>query len=309
MLSVSTGAGTKQTSLTGSGGTTTTPPPSTSGPSRLPYTAASSWNIAIPSNPLIDSNNSHIVSLLTGSFGSDPTQYTFPVYIVNSSTPMQNVSFSSVWREVLEIGGSTTSGGTHQIPIPAGAKPASGTDANIIVWNPDTGDEWGLWGFNGAAPYTARNGYHYNTNWSGVPVNTKGPRGSGLPYLGGLVRKWEIDQGHIDHAIAFATQNNGPTWVYPANNSDGGVSGGIPEGTRLQLDPSLTDADFTAWGLSTAGKIMARAMQKYGMIVTDKSGHPKAYVESVLTANWGTALSAGTVSHIPLSKFRVIQPY
>ena len=41
---------------------------------------------------------------------------------------------------------------------------------------------------------------------------------------------------------------------------------------RFQLDPNLTDTDFDNWGLSREGKIIARAMQRYGLYNGDNSG-------------------------------------
>lgn len=54
----------------------------------------------------------------------------------------------------------------------------------------------------------------------GVPSNTPNPyvsRGAGVPYIAGLIRKLEIDQGHIDHALAMAFDWPSSTFVYPAS--------------------------------------------------------------------------------------------
>jgi hypothetical protein len=133
-------------------------------------------------------------------------------------------------------------------------------------------------------------------------------RGAGTPYFAGLVRKWEVDQGHIDHALAFAYKSPAHEYRYPASKSDGGGVTGtdLPEGSRLQLDPSLTDADFSAWGLSAPAKTIARAMQTYGMYVIDNSGSSKIYLEDRKTAGWDSSIDRNLVSKIPWSKFRVV---
>jgi hypothetical protein len=273
----------------------------------LPYTAASPWNTPIGATPTVSSKSASLVAQLTGYFGSDPTQYTYPVYIVNSSTPMQTVTFSGVFKQITATGGSNTKGAI-QIPVSAGAKASPGSDGEVIFWNPTTGDEWGIYQFNATKPYTAKNGYHYNTKYSAVVAGGfRGPRGAGVPYLAGLIRAWEVKQGHIDHALAFAFQNTGTTFVYPASSTDGTHLGGVPEGTRFQLDPSLTDADLAKLGVTPTGIIIAHALQKYGMYLVDTSGHPKIYAEETMTANWGTSLTSSTVSKIPLNKFRVVQ--
>jgi hypothetical protein len=61
------------------------------------------------------------------------------------------------------------------------------------------------------------------------------------------------------------------TQVAPANRNDGdsAAADAIPEGTRFRLDPTI---DVTTLGLPASGVAIARALQDYGMYVTDKSG-------------------------------------
>ncbi|HEY2935384.1 MAG TPA: hypothetical protein VGJ25_02210, partial [Gaiellaceae bacterium] len=65
------------------------------------------------------------------------------------------------------------------------------------------------------------------------------------------------------------TKEGGP--VQPATSSDGHstVAGAIPEGARLQLDPSL---DLGSLGLNAWQATIARALQKFGMILGDTGG-------------------------------------
>ena len=52
-----------------------------------------------------------------------------------------------------------------------------------------------------------------------------------MPYLTGLIRPWEIAQGHIDHAIAFTYNYPTAAYVYPATKSDSrGSFPDMPEG-------------------------------------------------------------------------------
>jgi hypothetical protein len=98
--------------------------------------------------------------------------------------------------------------------------------------------------------------------------------------------------------------------VYPASKSDGRGTTGVdlPEGTRLQLDPSLTEADFDRMGLTQQARVVARALQEYGMIVVDNSGSSKIMLEDEKTADWGSMLNRTSVSAIPLASFRVVSP-
>jgi hypothetical protein len=152
----------------------------------------------------------------------------------------------------------------------------------------------------------ATNGYHYNTLWSGVPPSGFGSRGAGVPYLAGLVRPCEISQGHIDHALAFAYQNTTSRFVRPATKSDGTASSGMPEGSHLQLDPSISASTIAGWGCTGACLTIARALQRYGMYLIDSAGHPKVFLEYQGTAHWSSAVSASTTNPIPLPDFRVV---
>jgi hypothetical protein len=241
------------------------------------------------------------------------------------------------------------------IPLPSNAGSANGSDGQAVIWNPATGDEWAFWQLmpDPASPgnFVATNGYHYNTLWNGVPPKGFGSRGPGMTYLAGLIRPCEIMQGHIDHAIAYAFRSPSSNWVYPASKSDGGKFGDafpeiagvtkrLPEGARLQLDPTLTDdflgplkdihgnpcstKDSTGAWKPTPCLVIAHALQRYGMIVADHSGRSKIYAEysdcvttpcSGWTAHWGQtvngvaipAIDQYTANPIPLSRFRVIK--
>jgi hypothetical protein len=198
------------------------------------------------------------------------------------------------------------------VPIPDGAVQSDGSDGQIVFWDPATGVEWSFWQFARTASggYTATNGARYRTGAGsyGRFADGKAGRGGGTPYFAGLIRGWEIAQGHIDHAVAFSYASPASGIVYPASKSDGaGVTGvDAPEGTRFQLDPSLTEADFQALGLAPEAKVIARALQRYGMYVIDNGGSTKVYMEDRLTAKWPASITRNLTAKIPLSKFRAV---
>ncbi|MBI9092982.1 MAG: fibronectin type III domain-containing protein [Desulfobacterium sp.] len=284
--------------------------PGTHGFRQPPYGPDSPWNLKIGPAPVYDPNSTVVVRALHGVFGSDPTRYTMPVYAVDLETPMVTVRFSGLFSNVTENGEALAvlKRPDLQVPVPSHAHQARGRDGQMILWNPETGDELGFWRMKKAGDiWMAVNGYHYNTRWSGVPPVGFISRGAGVPYLAGLIRPWEIAQGRIDHAIAFGVDYPNRLFVYPATKSDGkGLDHFLPAGARLQLDPFLTADDFTGWGLDRAGKIIARALQSYGMILIDGSGHPKIYAEYEGTANWNGEIHKNTVRQIPYTAFRVL---
>jgi hypothetical protein len=288
--------------------TPTSPSPGTC---QRPYSDASPWNTPIGSAPAVHANSDYFVSSMTPTLTSDPTQYTYPVYYAESSTATQTIKLSGRYSNVT---GPTTiqllSAPYVAVPIPAAAAAAAGSDAQLIILNPATGDEWGFWQLykDSSGRWYATNGYHYNTQWSGVPPTGFGSRGAGVPYLAGLVRPCEIAQGRIDHALAFAYDSPTSSFVWPATKSDGRgtLPNEMPEGARLQLDPSLTRDQLIAMGISGPALTVAQALQQYGMYLIDASGREKVMFEYDGTADWNGLITASTVSKIPLSKFRWI---
>jgi len=284
----------------------------TSGDCARLYSNDSPWNTLIGNSPVYDENSNTYITAFGGTFGSDPTQYTYPVWLVDSSTPIRTVNGSGLFSNVTSPNTlvKTSGGFTVQIPIPDGAVQSAGGDANIVMLNKATGDEWGFVSAskNSDGSWNVKNGYHYNTAWNAVPPSGFGSRGAGLPYLAGLIFPCEIQQGHIDHALAFAYDYPTPQFIYPATKSDGigSYPPDMPEGTRLQLNPALTDSEIQAWGCTGSCLIVAHALQDYGMIVIDRSGHPKLYAEYEATAHWNGLVKASTPSTIPYNNFKVL---
>jgi hypothetical protein len=281
-----------------------------------PYSANSPWNTPVPTQPRYHPQSRAITANLDNALTSDPTQYTYPVYEVGPETPRRTLHVRGVWSNVvdggrrLEIGTSST----VRIPIPDAARAAAGSDAQIIIVDRTTGDEWGAWQLSGGGGrWSAENAYHYNVRWSGVPPRSShgsafGSRGAGVPYLTGLVRPCEIARGRIDHALAFAYDSPSGGHVYPATKSDGSGSGigAVPEGTRFQLDPRLSSTSLRRRGCRGPCLTIARALQRYGMYVIDNSGRPKVMLEYEGTAHWNGTVNEYTVSRIPLTSFRVV---
>jgi myo-inositol-hexaphosphate 3-phosphohydrolase len=283
-----------------------------------PYADTSPWNTPVGSSPAYHPQSDFHATALAGVLSSDPTQYTYPVYEVSASTPRVPVALSGWYSNVIdEETLENQRGGYAFLPIPAAALPAAGLDRQMILLDPATGDEWGVSNLERdlLGNWTAWNAYHYNTAWSGVPPRDASdrpffPRGAGVPYLAGLVRPCEIERGRIDHALAFAYDYPTSEYVYPATKSDGvGTDpADMPEGTRLQLDPSLSEAEIRAWGCTGPCLTIARALQEYGMYVIDNSGREKVMLEYEGTAAWNGLVDSKTVNPIPLAAFKVLLP-
>jgi hypothetical protein len=291
------------------------------GKCQRPYAASSPWNTPVGENPDVVSEAQPLVDQIPRPLTSDPTQYTYPVYEVGSDDPKAPVGFEGLFSDVrsanklVRTGPSSPGPKAVDVPISDSMEAAAGSDAQIVIIDRDTGDEWGFWQLDkdDQGNWTSANGYHYDLSLSGVPPasaegETFGSRGAGVPYLAGLVRPCEIKRGQIDHALAFAYSFPSSEFVYPATKSDGQSAPGesLPEGTRLQLDPELSDAELQQRGCRKACLTIAAALRRYGMYVIDNSGSSKVMLEYEQTARWGGAVTRETVSPIPLDSFRVV---
>lgn len=283
-----------------------------------PYSSSSPWNTPIGDRPHYHPRSDFHVASMSGTLSSDPRQFTYPVYEVSKSTPLQTVSLRGWFSEVVD--GNRTlrnqRAGNARLPIPEGAAAAAGSDAQMIMIDPATGEEWGASNLEriGEGRWQAWNAYHYSTKWSGSPPRDSSgrpffARGSGLPYLSGLVRPCEIQRGRIEHALAFAYDSPAPGYVYPATKSDGKSTNpaALPEGSRLQLDPKLSADAIRGWGCTGPCFTIAHALQRYGMYVIDASGREKVMLEYEGTASWGGLVNSRTVAPIPLSAFKLLE--
>ncbi len=186
------------------------------------------------------------------------------------------------------------------VPVTSNVQ-ADDCDGQTVFWNPITGDEWGFWFFDPASKsgsnpttFVSANGHKTKTSAGFMGrFGDGGGRGAGTTYFSGLVRKWEIKQQKIEHALSFAFDSPAPSFVYPAGKSDGDGGTTIPEGTRFQLDPTLTDSDLAGLGCTKACLTIAHALQQYGMYAIDNSGSSKIYLEAESSAHWSDSDNDG----------------
>src|SRR5205814_3022062 len=136
-------------------------------------------------------------------------------------------------------------------------------------------------------------------------------RGSGFALLAGVIWPDELARGHIDHALIFSYPDTAAGgFVAPATESDGRSSdaAAIPEGARLQLDPSFDVSILPSWE-----RPIGRALQRYGMYLADNGGstvglyavNPQSYPHNP----YAGILPGGNyvpLHDIPVDRFRVL---
>jgi hypothetical protein len=178
------------------------------------------------------------------------------------------------------------------VPAPANAIPAAGNDAAMTIYEPAADTMRDFWQARKRV-----DGWH--ACWGGRLEHVSGSPGyfaggfgasaSGLALAGGQIGIREAQAGEIRHALALQIIAPAKWWLvsWPAQRSDGwdGDPGAIPEGTHLRLDPAIK---VDALPLHPLAKMVAKAAQKYGFIVTDKAGAVSVATES------GAAVKATT---------------
>jgi hypothetical protein len=168
------------------------------------------------------------------------------------------------------------------VPIPSGALASSGSDGAMVIidWSTETMYEFYQYNWNGGRPQTGWGavGPYSNEGRDGEAGRVGNSTGAGVSRLAGVVRIHEIREGYIDHALVFSTNNACTSIVrYPAAKTDGRStrSDCVPEGARLQLDPSI---NVDSLAISAGEKMVARALQRYGAYVMDNGGANMAFI-------------------------------
>jgi len=245
------------------------------------------WNTKLPPNVPLAPNSAAIVANIVQdeqdtnrAWVLNTDTFSTPIFYVSHHTPVQNWTYSDCQN--LPQLAPVIAGSLENVPTPPDLIASQGTDGSITIYQPSTDTYWDFWRAqkDASGHWSACWGgkiEHYSHN-PGIFTNRLGASASGLPLGAGVIRISELQRGFIDHAIILVvprTQANCFSW--PANRDDGNTVGSdIPcEGQRLRLNPSF---DVSAlYGPAT--QTIARAMQQYGLIVTDHGGAVVTYAE------------------------------
>jgi hypothetical protein len=157
-------------------------------------------------------------------------------------------------------------------PIPRRPRIEAGSDHHMLIVNRGTCKLYEMWNVR-----HTRRGWRAGSGavWK-MTSNALRPDGwtsadaAGLPILPGLVRYPEVAAGVIDHALRFTAPQTRDAHIYPARHDAGsGSSTSLPPmGLRVRLK-----ASFDLSQLSPQARVVAVALQHYGMILAD-NGSP-----------------------------------
>jgi hypothetical protein len=174
------------------------------------------------------------------------------------------------------------------VPIPAYARPAYGTDAEMTVYQPSSDTMWEFW-------QARQTDGHWQACWGGKMSDVSKNKGiwpqrygvaaTGLPFAPGQITAQELKAGAIHHVmgIALVDAEKSSIFSWPATRSDGynpqNAPNRIPEGLRFRLDPTI---NVDALNISPVAKTIAKAAQTYGFVVWDKAGSVSLRFENPL---------------------------
>ncbi len=148
----------------------------------------------------------------------------------------------------------------------------------------------------------------YETNPRGADCTSADA--AGFPIASLLFTTEEVQSGSIDHAIRFILPNariRNRTYVSPATHSTGATSGGSlapPYGARFRLR-----ADYPLETLPSEGaRVVARAMQRYGMFLADAGNIAlTAQSDRFSEVKWDGLLDTRDLDAISVTDFEMIQ--
>lgn len=272
------------------------------------FSATSAWNVRVPADPVIDSRSADTVARLAreGRAVANLYDYGDPVFDAREDSPQVVVECTRDW--------GTCDLERRPIRIPEGARPNSGSDGRMIVVDRVSRQVCDFW-------QAERTATGWSTSW-GTCASTdgdgRGPSGGatggGVNALAGVVRTEEMRRGRIEHALSFATDNScRRVFRYPATKTDGTSSRAdcLPEGARVQLDPSIDVAAIP--GITPGEVAVARALQEYGAYNRDNAGAPMAFAFENPIGDADPYPAAGfrwdyyDMPHIPWSELRVLR--
>jgi hypothetical protein len=265
------------------------------------FSSQSFWYQPIPANATLNSLSAvyaknlvaQIVNRYNGTTALNTTSYAAPIYFVQTVGGAKTVTWQDGMpiypvAQTVNVGFNDcqNKGWTdpkliaqwQNVPIPAGATEANGTDSEMSIYDISTKTLWDFWVMrqNNGQWTACWGGRIQHTDQSdGIYPNPYGTTATGLPFIGGEISAQELKDGVINHVmgISLASPAKWPTFSWPANRTDGynldNQTHAIPEGTRMRLDPSV---NVDALNLTPVGKIIAKAAQKYGFVVWDQAG-------------------------------------
>jgi hypothetical protein len=237
-------------------------------------------NTPLPPNTPLDVLSGAYVSDLAGKVERhgayvNHSAYSTPVYTVTPRHKPRQVFVANPGHRDCTTGSPCLVEQWKRVPLPKYPVPAQGTDGSMVVYQPSTDTMWEFWQFRmeRGRPYASYGGRIENLSanpgyYTSTPGSGFGAAATSIPLLAGLQRIEELRAGSIDHVVSFSMLEPQRGFRWPAQRGDGRnlAVTAAPEGTCFRLPANL---DVNSLGLTPYGVTVARAVQRYGMVMTD----------------------------------------
>ncbi len=112
------------------------------------FSPSGPWNAPLAAGVPLDPSSRALVGALGAEVAAEraghrgpwinTTSYSVPIYTVPATQPTVAVELDHAPEPAL-------SGAWSAVPLPSSAKPASGTDGDLVVWQPSSGRMWEFW--------------------------------------------------------------------------------------------------------------------------------------------------------------------
>lgn len=203
--------------------------------------------------------------------------FSTPVYTAQAGDPVVDVTANPFDPGLAPL--------FKNVPLPSTAEPSPDNEGNLVLYQQSSDTLWefyqlrhdtsGNWEASFGGKMT-----NVSTN-PGYFLDARGAAATGIALLGSLQQIAELQSGVINHAVAFGMPKPAPCYRWPAQRQDGDALSrsdplAPPEGSILRLPASL---NIDALNLPNYTKMVAKAVQKYGMVLRDRSGAVVFYAE------------------------------
>ncbi len=268
------------------------------------FPAGNAWNQEIATAPLhplsaqiINKIQSIGGSKLHPDFGENQS-YGIPFVVVPATQPLVPI--------IYRPNGYGDESDPGPFPIPSNAPiegGGNGGDSHVLVLQEDTCKLYELFAAsrNAGGSWSADSGARWDLTTGALrPIGWTSADAAGLPILPGLVRYDEVAAGAINHAIRVTFSKTQKGFILPATHlASGDTDPTLPAmGMRLRLR-----AGFNVNALSGQARVIATAMQRYGLIVADNGSN--WYFQGAPDPGWNDD-DLNQLKAIPGTEFEVV---
>jgi hypothetical protein len=236
------------------------------------FPADNAWNLDVSSAPLNVRSNQIIARIqaaggdnLHADFGATP-EYGIPYVVVDADQPRVGITYDAF--------GDESDPGPFPIPLdaPIEGGPGASGDRHVIAVQRGTCELFELYNARpSSSGWTAASGARFDLRSNALrPLGWTSADAAGLAIFPGLVRYEEVAAGAINHAIRITMSATQRGYILPATHaaSDSTDPNLPPMGMRLRMR-----ADYDISRLTGQARVIATAMQRYGVIVADNGSN------------------------------------